>query len=133
MATPADTLTTIFDFAGPGPDGVARRIRMREEIPRLIKANNVEKWRTIMPTDALRLVERVAGPLLLTLGYPVVHPDIAGQPVRPAELAWLRMDRVARNLFTRNIPMMIRYRLEVLKAVQRSRSASSGKPHTSSV
>ena len=133
MAKPAETLTTIFEFAGPGPDGAARGSRMREEIPGLIKANNVEKWRTTMPADALRLVERVAGPLLMTLGYPVVHPEVAGQPIGSAELAWLRLDRVARNLFTRNIPMMIRYRLEVLKALQRSRSASSGKPHTSSV
>jgi hypothetical protein len=122
MADPVGTLLAIFEFAGTGPDGEVRADRIRGEIGNLVKGNNVEKWRRIMPPAALRQVERVAGPYLLDLGYPVVNHDVAGQPVAAPELAWLYVDRIARNLFTRNIAMMIRYRLEVLKAHQRSRS-----------
>lgn len=133
MSDPAGTLTRVFDFAGHGVAGAERRARMREEIGGLIKGGNTEKWRKTMPPDALKKVERVAGPLLLELGYPVVNTDLAGQPVSAPELAWLHADRIARNLFTRNIPMMIRYRLEVLKALQRSRVRAPGhKAHTPS-
>ncbi|HEY0872607.1 MAG TPA: sulfotransferase [Vicinamibacterales bacterium] len=134
MADPVNTMLTIFEFAGSGPDGDTRAQKLRNEIGGLIKANNVEKWRRMMPSPALRRVERVAGPLLGTLGYPVVDRDVAGQPVGRLELACLYVDRIARNLFTRNIPMMIRYRLEVFKALQRSRSRGAGqKPQPSSV
>lgn len=133
MREPVGTFTEILEFAGPGPDGENRAARIRNEIASLIKGNNVEKWRTLMPPHALRTVERQAGALLRELGYPVVNADAVGQPVRAPELAWLHMDRIARNLFTRNIPMMLRYRLEVLKAHQRSRShETSRKAHPSS-
>lgn len=126
MADPVGTLTSIFEFAGSGPDGDVRGARIRDEIGGLIKGNNIEKWRKSMPPEALRKVERVAGPLLLELGYPVINREVAGQPVRGPELVWLYVDRIGRNVFTRNIPMMIRYRLESLKALQRSRSRDAG-------
>lgn len=128
MRDPAGMFTKVFEFAGPGPDGDSRGARMRSEVPGLVKTNNVEKWRTTMPPHALRLVERVAGPLLAELGYPVVNTDVAGQPVRAPELGLLWADRIVRNLFTRSVPMMVRYRLEVLKASHRSRAgAAAGK------
>lgn len=123
MTEPAAVLTEIMMFAGPGPDGDRRLARIRQEIGALIKSGNSEKWRRLMPPAALRTVERVAGPLLFELGYPVVNPDVAGRPVGALELAWLQTDRIVRNLFTRNIAMMIRYRFEVLKAHRRARFA----------
>ena len=45
------------------------------------------------------------------------------------------MDRVFRNLFTRNLAMMFRYRFEVLKAQRRARFSkpvAEGKPQVSS-
>lgn len=134
MSDPARRFAEVFDFAGPGPDGRAGASRLHNEIGSLVKGTNVEKWRTQMPSHALRTVERVAGPLLRELGYPVVNTGVAGQPVGTGELAWLHVDRVVRNLFTRNVPMMLRYRLEVLKAHQRARSGNAErKPQPSSV
>lgn len=130
MADPAGMFSRIFDFAGPGPDGAERAARLRADIGGLVKGgSNVEKWRKAMPPSALRTVERVAGGLLGELGYPVVNTGLVGAPIPAAELAWLHLDRVARNLFTRSIPMMIRYRVEILKAHLRSRGAGR-KPGT---
>jgi hypothetical protein len=123
MSEPEALLTEIMMFAGPGPDGEQRLARIRQEIVALIKSGNSEKWRRLMPPAAVRTVERVAGPLLLELGYPVAYPHVAGQRIGTLELGWLHADRIVRNLFTRNIAMMIRYRLEVLKAHRRARSS----------
>ncbi|NOT45021.1 MAG: sulfotransferase [Acidobacteria bacterium] len=126
MANPAAVLADILAFSGPDAYAAERVARMRTELAGLVRSNNTEKWRKLMSPGALRLVERVAGPLLLDLGYPVVNRDAAGAPVSTMELAWLQADRTARNLFTRNIPMMLRYRFEVLKAHGRARFARGG-------
>lgn len=120
MADPVRLLCEIQRFSGGAPDAEDRERRIAVEMPTLVKKGNSEKWRTLMPPTALRQVERVAGPLLLELGYPVVNLDAVGTTIGKLELAWLRGDRIVRNLFTRNIGMMVRYRYEVLKGAQRS-------------
>lgn len=122
MAEPAEVLSEILRFSRGGRDDAERSARIHAEAAGLIKGNNTEKWRRLMPVPALKRVERVAGPLLAELGYPVVHPEVAGQAVSLPEQAWLHADRIVRNLFTRNIGMMVRYRVEILKARRRARS-----------
>lgn len=119
MSDPVGLLTAVLRFAG-GAEVEPRAARIEAELPTLVKAGNSEKWRRLMPPPALRQVERVAGPLLAELGYPVVNGTLAGASISAPEMAWLHMDRVARNLFTRNISMMIRYRLEVLNGYRRA-------------
>jgi hypothetical protein len=125
MAEPVRTLTTIFEFVGAGDDGAERVARIGNELGRLIKRDTVEKWRRTMPPHALKTVERQAGALMQELGYPVVNVDVIRQPVSIPELAWLHADRIARNLLTRSIPMMVRYRFELLKARRRSSAAEA--------
>jgi hypothetical protein len=120
MAEPVRTLTAILEFVGAGDDEAQRVARIRDELGGLIKRDTVEKWRRMMPPDALKIVERQAGALMQELGYPVVNVDVIRQPIGLPELAWLHVDRVARNLFTRSIPMMIKYRFELLKAHRRA-------------
>lgn len=135
MSDPVAVLSQVMLFAGPGPERDRRLAQIRQEIGALVKSGNSEKWRRMMPAAALKTVERVAGPLLMELGYPVVNPTVAGQPISSPELAWLHVDRVFRNLFTRNLAMMFRYRFEVLKAHRRARFSkpvAEGKPQVSS-
>jgi hypothetical protein len=121
MAEPATVLTELLDFSGAGADRAARVARIQAEIAGLIKPSNTEKWRTQAPATGIRQIERVAGPLLRDLGYPLVHPEIAGTPVGRLELAWLSVDRVFRNLFQSKMRITGRYRIEVLKERWRAR------------
>ena len=121
MAEPAVVLTELLDFCGGGLDRDTRVERIKREAGLLVKDANTEKWRTQTPTDGIRQVERVAGPLLRELGYELVNPDVAGAPVGSAEMAWLRIDRVFRNLVQTNLRVMSRYPLEVLKERWRAR------------
>jgi hypothetical protein len=121
MAEPAAVLTELLDACAAGADREARVERIRQEIVSLVKQGNTEKWRTEAPADGIRQVERVAGPLLRELGYPLVNPDIAGARVGTAELAWLHADRLVRSLFHTKLSVMSRYRLEVLKERWRAR------------
>jgi hypothetical protein len=126
MAEPEAVLTEILMFSEPGDDALPRAATVRSEIRSLVRSSNTEKWRRMMSPAALRTVERVAGPLLLELGYPVVNPDVAGRPVSAPEIAWLQLDRICRNAVTRDVRMMIRYRLEVVKAHLRAKTAHDG-------
>jgi hypothetical protein len=121
MAAPAVVLTGLLDFAGAGSDRDARVRRIHAEIGGLVKEGNTEKWRTQVPAEGIRQIERVAGPLLRELGYPLVNPDVAGAPIGRMELAWLYTDRVFRNLFQTKLGVMSRYRLEALKERWRAR------------
>jgi hypothetical protein len=120
MAEPAAVLNDILTFSGGGGD-TERQERIRAEIGGLVKSDNTEKWRRQVPPAALRTIERVAGPLLLELGYPVVNIDVSGRRIGAPEMAWLHVDRVARNLLHTRFGAMARYRFEVLKAHQRAR------------
>lgn len=120
VAEPAAVLAEILQFCGGG-NGRERGNRIRAEIGTLVKSGNTEKWRRQIPPNAIRTIERVAGPLLIELGYPVLNPDVAGQPVSAPEMAWLHFDRVARNLLHTHFGAMLRYRFEVLKAHHRAR------------
>ena len=122
MADPVAVLEEILDFCGGGADRDVRMERIRAEIRGLVKSDNTEKWRKQVPADAIRVIERVAGPLLEELGYPVLNPDVSGRKVGTAELAWLHADRLVRNLVHTNPGVMLRYRLEVLKAHRRARA-----------
>jgi hypothetical protein len=120
MADPAGVLTEILEFCG-GEGDSGRRERIRAEIGGLVKSGNTEKWRRQVPPAALRTIERVAGPLLLELGYPVVNGDVSGRRIGGPEMAWLHLDRVARNLLHTRFGAMARYRFEVLKTHRRAR------------
>lgn len=121
MAEPAEVLTEILDFSGQVPDRDQRVERIRKEIGTLVKSGNTEKWRTEVPASGVRLIERIAGPLLGDLGYPVMNPDISGAPIGAAERAWLAVERVWRNIFQGHLAIIGRYRFEVLKAQWRAR------------
>jgi hypothetical protein len=121
MAAPAEVVEEVLDFCGGGHDRDATVARIRAEIGGLVKSDNTEKWRRQVPPEAIRVIERVAGPLLQELGYPVLNPDVAGQRVGAMELAYLHADRVARNLFQTQFGVMLRYRLAVLLAQRRAR------------
>lgn len=120
MTEPAAVLTEILEFCGAGGDA-ERRQRIRSEIGGLVKSGNTEKWRQQVPPDAIRVIERVAGPLLLELGYPVVNRDVVGQSVGAPELVWLHIDRAIRNLLHTHFGAQARYRFEVLKGQHRAR------------
>ena len=121
MAEPAAVLGEILAFCGGGIDADARRARIQAEIGTLVKSGNTEKWRRQVPPHGIHLIERVAGPLLEELGYPVLNPEAAGAPIRTGEKAWLYVDRVFRNLFHTQFGVLARYRFEVLKANHRAR------------
>ena len=121
MAEPAAVLSQLLDYAGGGPERDARVARIHEEVAQLVKPANTEKWRTLAPAAGVRHVERVAGPLLRELGYPLMHPEIAGAPVPATELAWLHANRIVSNLFQTKLGVMSRYRLEVIKEHWRAR------------
>jgi hypothetical protein len=121
MKEPADVMIEILDFCGGGSDRDARAERIRAEIGGLVKHENTEKWRTQVPADALRKVERVAGPLLRDLGYPLMFPEIAGQPVGGLELAYLHTQRAVLTVLGSPFNTLMRYQFEGFKARQRAR------------
>ena len=121
MAEPAEVLVEILDFFGTGADHDERAVRIQREIPDLVKKGNTEKWRRELSASGVRAVERVAGPLLTQLGYPLVNPEVSGSHVGMAENAWLQTERVCRNLLQTRPSVLGRYRLEVLKAQWRAR------------
>ena len=125
MADPAGVLEEVLNFSGRGHGTDERLARIREEIGGLVKSDNTEKWRRQIPDDAIRVIERVAGPLLAELGYPVLHPDVSGGRIKTGEMAWLHLDRVFRNLVHTQVGVMVRYRLAVLKANHRARFSHS--------
>ena len=124
MSDPANALIDILDFGGGGTDRDARAERIRTEIPGLIKKGNTEKWRTQLPPEAIRHVERVAGPLLRDLGYPLAFPEVSGQPVPAGEMAMLHVKRVYYNIVGARMKTQFQYRLSVLQARQRARFKS---------
>jgi hypothetical protein len=119
MAEPAAVLAEILTFWGGDPHPEERLARVHAEIGRLVKSDNTEKWRRAVPPPAVRTIERVAGPLLAELGYPVVNPDIAGRPISRAERAWLQVQRVCEILWHTRLDALARYRLEVVKSFHR--------------
>jgi hypothetical protein len=122
MAEPADVLAEILAFAGgaDGEGGRARLARIRRDVAGLVRSENTGKWRQQVPPPALRTIERVAGPLLAELGYPVLNPGIAGRTVSTPELVWLQADRLVRNILQTRLGVLLRYRLEVLKGYLRA-------------
>lgn len=120
MAEPAKVLTDIIAFTG-GDASEARTARIHAEIGQLLKADNTEKWRRSVPPDAIRIIERVAGRLLASLGYPVINPDVVGQPVGLLEQVGLQADRMSSNLLRTDFSVMARYRFEVVKGHLRAR------------
>ncbi len=120
MAEPVKVLTDIVAFTG-GDANDERLARMREELPKLLKADNTEKWRRAVPPDAIKTIERVAGQLLADLAYPVINPDVVGQPIGVVENVGLHADRISSNLFRTQLGVMARYRLEVVKSHLRAR------------
>jgi hypothetical protein len=121
MTDPAAALIDMLDFSGGGTDRDARAARIRTEIPGLIKKSNTEKWRTQLSPEAIRQVERVAGPLLSELGYPLAFPEVAGQSVPLPEMALLHTKRVYYNLVGARMNNLLQYRLSVLKAHRKAR------------
>jgi hypothetical protein len=87
----------------------------------LTKSDNTEKWRQQLPAKGVRQIERVAGPLLRDLGYPLVFPDVAGQAVGKVELSYLYGQRFVLNLLQAPLRGVFRYRFEVLKGRRRAR------------
>lgn len=125
MADPPQVLEDVLAFTG-APDADVRIARVREEIGSQVKRGNTEKWRKAVPDDAIRQVERVAGHLLRDLGYPLVHPEVVGQPISAAETAWLHAQRVTSNLFRTKFGVLARYRLAVLASSARARLSRHG-------
>jgi hypothetical protein len=125
MADPAAVLIEILDFSGGGADRDARAARIRAEVPALVKTSNTDKWRTQLPEKGIRQVERVAGPLLQELGYPLMFPEVAGQPIGAAEMAWLRTQRAFANVVGAPLGNLWQYRMSIFKARQRARFKSS--------
>ena len=95
--------------------------RIEREIPQLVKRGNTGKWRTQIPPEGIRQIERVAGALLRDLRYEVVNPDVVGAPIGTGEMAGLYAGRVMSNLLRIDWGVHGRYRLEVLKERWRAR------------
>lgn len=125
MADPPQVLADVLAFTG-APDADVRIARIRDEIGSQVKRGNTEKWRKAVPDPAIRLIERVAGGLLRDLDYPLVHPEVVGQPIGAGELAWLHAQRLGTNLFRTKFGVMARYRLTVMKANARARFSRNG-------
>lgn len=125
MADPAEGLIEILDFAGGGADRDERAARIRAEMPALTKQDNTSKWRQQLPETGIRQVERVAGPLLQDLGYELMFPEVSGQPVGSAEMAWLRAQRLFSNVVGAPLGNLWQYRLSIFKARQRARFKQS--------
>ena len=79
LAEPRESLTRLCAFLGRDfEEGMLTLSRATENIgdakgARSIKRDNVEKWRTAMDPEKRALVERIAGDVLRSLGYPVEH------------------------------------------------------------
>jgi hypothetical protein len=125
MSAPADVLVEILDFCGGGADRDACVERIRREAPALTKQDNTSKWRQQLPEKGIRQVERVAGPLLQELGYELMFPEVAGQPIGAAEMAYLRAQRAFSNIVGTPLGNLWQYRMSIFKARQRARSKHS--------
>jgi hypothetical protein len=120
MSSPADTMIRVLDFLGGGANRDASAARIRAEIDGLVKRDNTAKWRKQLPEGGVRQIERVAGPMLLELGYPLTAPDIAGKPIGLGERAYLQADRLLRNVLGVPLQGAWRYRIEGFKRAKRA-------------
>jgi len=102
-------------------DAGAQLEKVREGIHGKVRAGNYDKWRTEMPERAIRVVERVAGDLLADLGYQVQFPADAGRGFNKAQVGLFSVDRVIRNLFTRDSKQFISSHYNELATAGRAR------------
>ena len=123
LADPAPTLTRLCGFVDrPFEPGMLTLSRATENLgdargQRTIKADNTEKWRTAMPPKERALIERIAGDVLTSLGYPVEHTGTC-RVSRPHMLALQVYDGVQLTRIEarkRGWPGALRYRLRLFR------------------
>jgi hypothetical protein len=115
LRQPTRTFEAILQFLGASEHERQALARIDAEIRGVIKAGNLEKWRTQIPGHAIRTIERAAGNLLNDLGYPLLHPGAAGEAFGWAEVSAFQADRLYRRLFTRSLTKTARFKLEQLR------------------
>ena len=132
LADPLSILAQIGTFID---DDLATRLEARRpEILQRTRADNGAKWRRHMPKSARRIVEQTVGPMLLDLGYEVEFPEIHGRRFNRTRLGLFQVDRLMRNLFTRDMGKSIEYRVNLVRgaarrlAGPRAVSPKDGKP-----
>jgi hypothetical protein len=124
LADPGAVFARLLDFIGAGAEAQAQLDRVRTGIARKMRSGNHDKWRTQMPPDAIRVVERVAGDTLDEFGYPLQYPAEAGRGYDMAHVAAFHVDRVVRNLFTRDFKKFLRSHRNNLTSAARARLGS---------
>ena len=114
---PLGVLGRIGAFIG---DDLATTLEARRvEILRRTRSDNSGKWRRQMPRAARRITERVAGDLLADLGYDVEFPELHGRPFSRAHRGLFQVDRLMRNVFTRDLRKSFNYRVNLVRGAMR--------------
>jgi hypothetical protein len=121
LTSPGDVFARLLAFIGAGDDAQAQLDRVRTGIAAKMRTSNYGKWRTQMPPHAIRIVERVAGDTLRDLGYPLHFPDSAGRAYSRPHIAVFQIDRVLRNVFTRDFKQFLRTHQQELVSAARGR------------
>jgi hypothetical protein len=124
LADPVEVFRTMLEFIGTGPDAHRQLEKVRAGIKKRVRANNHDKWRTQMPAKAIRVVERVAGVLLKDLGYSLQFPDEAGKGYNSLQVGMFSMDRLVRNVFTRDSKKFVSAHLNEFASATRARLGS---------
>ena len=101
LTDPITVFQQLLEFTG-ARDAREQLEKVKGGIHAKIRGGNFDKWRTQMPEKAIRIVERVGGDLLEDLGYALQFPAEAGRRFSAAQVGLFAVDRVFRNLFTRD-------------------------------
>jgi sulfotransferase family protein len=124
LSAPAESLTRILQLVGGRDAEIERLANARAQIGARVKAGNFNKWKTKIPDRGVRIIERVAGPLLSGCGYELAHPEESGKGFPPLRIWVFSAERIGRKLFTRNIQKAARYRTQRFLSAARALAGS---------
>jgi hypothetical protein len=126
LGDPAEALARILRLAGGSDAEIERLVTRRPEIGARVKTGNFNKWKTRIPDRGVRIIERVAGPLLSGCGYELAHPEVSGAGFALPRIWLFSAERIGRKVFTRNIQKAARYRTQRLLTAARAVAGSRG-------
>ncbi|NOX36458.1 MAG: sulfotransferase [Calditrichaeota bacterium] len=115
MKTPIEVLQKIIHFMGDEAENEERLRNSAERIRAMIKPGNYEKWRRQIPPFAVKIMEQAAGDTLEAFGYPILYPQLIGQPFHPVQKVWFFVDNVVGKVFSPAVKKSITYRFHWLK------------------
>jgi hypothetical protein len=115
LQDPVEVFARMLQFLGGDEQDAERLAQIGPGVRAAIKPGNTAKWKTQIPPHGIRVVERVAGPLLEELAYPLQNGAAARQPFGWAQVGAFQVDRVLRRTFDRSLGKAVRYRAQILR------------------